>query len=119
MEITSLTVDCRDPMALATFWNEALRWGGVASASDGSGATCGPPTGGTYLEFIRVPEHKVVKNRVHLGCSAVALADLDGEVSRCSVTPRETSSAWALERPRSDPAQRGGLIWPTVRRLPE
>jgi hypothetical protein len=82
MEITCLTVDCRDPMTLATFWNEALRWDGVAPSSDGSGAICAPPVGGMYLEFVRVPEPKVVKNRVHLGCNAGALTDLDGEVHR-------------------------------------
>lgn len=35
-----------------------------------------------YLEFIRVPESKVVKNRVHLGCSAGTLEDLEAEIER-------------------------------------
>jgi hypothetical protein len=82
MEITCVTVDCHDPGAVAGFWNEALGWGGVAVAPDGGGAICGPPGGGVYLEMIRVAEDKVVKNRVHLGCSAGALADLDAEVGR-------------------------------------
>ncbi len=82
MEITCVTVDCRDPGAVAAFWNEALGWGGVAVAADGSGATCGPPGGGVYLEMISVPEGKVVKNRVHLGCTAGGLGDLDGEIER-------------------------------------
>ena len=43
MEITCVTVDCRAPQELAEFWNEALRWGGVAVGPDGSGAVCGPP----------------------------------------------------------------------------
>jgi hypothetical protein len=81
MEITCVTIDCREPAAVATFWNEALHWGGVASAPEGSGSICGPPGGGPYLEFVRVPEDKVVKNRVHLGCS-VAWSDLDAEVDR-------------------------------------
>ncbi len=84
MEITCVTIDCRDPATVAAFWNEALRWGGVAVAEDGSGAMCGPPGGGTYLEFIRVPEDKVVKNRVHLGCTAGTLDMLDAEVERLS-----------------------------------
>ena len=29
MEITCVTVDCRDPRAVASFWNDALGWGGV------------------------------------------------------------------------------------------
>ena len=35
-----------------------------------------------YLEFVRVPEVKVVKNRVHLGCTAGTVHDLDAEVDR-------------------------------------
>lgn len=82
MEITCVTVDCHDPGTVAGFWNEALGWGGVALAADGTGAICGPPGGGAYLEFVRVPEAKTVKNRVHLGCSAGTLDDLDPEVER-------------------------------------
>jgi len=77
-----VTVDCSDPERVATFWNEALGWGGIAVAPDGGGAICGPASGGTYLEFIRVPEGKVVKNRLHLGCSAASLAGLDAEIER-------------------------------------
>ena len=82
MDITCVTIDCHDPAAVAAFWNEALRWGGVAVAADGSGAVCGPVTGGTYLEFVRVPDDKIVKNRVHLGCTAGSLDDLDAEITR-------------------------------------
>jgi catechol 2,3-dioxygenase-like lactoylglutathione lyase family enzyme len=82
MELTCVTVDCAEPARVAAFWNEALGWGGVAAAPDGSGAVCGPAQGGTYLEFVRVPEDKVVKNRVHLGCSAGPLERLDGEIER-------------------------------------
>ena len=77
-----MTVDCADPGRVARFWDEALGWGGVAVAADGSGALCGPPTGGVYLEFVRVPEGKTVKNRVHLGCTAGPLADLPAEIER-------------------------------------
>jgi hypothetical protein len=51
-------------------------------SDDGGGAICGPPDGGAYLEFIRVPEAKVVKNRLHLGCSAGPLDALDAEIER-------------------------------------
>ena len=53
-----MTVDCRDPAAVARFWNEALGWGGTAVAPDGSGALCGPASGGVYLEFVQVPEEQ-------------------------------------------------------------
>jgi hypothetical protein len=82
MEITCVTVDCADPARVAAFWNSALGWGGVAAPGDGSGAICGPGGNGAYLEFVRVAEGKVVKNRVHLGCSVDTLDELDPEIER-------------------------------------
>jgi hypothetical protein len=78
--ITCVTVDCANPQLVAAFWNEALRWGGVEG--DENSAICGPPRGGIYLEFIRVPAHKTEKNRLHLGCSAGTLEELDHELER-------------------------------------
>jgi catechol 2,3-dioxygenase-like lactoylglutathione lyase family enzyme len=92
MEITCVTVDCADPAKVADFWNEALGWGGVAAAPDGSGAICGPADGGTYLEFIKVPEHKSLKNRVHLGCKVPTLDALDAEIERLQLLG--ASVAW-------------------------
>jgi Glyoxalase-like domain len=82
VNIVCTTFDCADPAALAGFWNAALGWGGVAVQPDGSGAICGPRSGGSYLEFIRVAEGKVAKNRVHLGCTSESLHALDGELQR-------------------------------------
>ena len=56
MDIVCVTFDCREPGKVAEFWNEALGWGGVAVSPDGTGAICGPPSGGVYLEFVTVPE---------------------------------------------------------------
>lgn len=80
--MTCVTIDCRDPSEVARFWNEALRWGGVAVSDDGAGAVCGSPTGGVYLEFVRVPEDKIMKNRLHLGCGVGSLDELDAEIER-------------------------------------
>jgi len=99
MDITCVTVDCADPKAVATFWNEALRWGGVAASPDGSGAVCGPPGGDLYLEFIRVPEGKTTKNRVHLGCGAGRIDELDGEIARLEALC--ATVAWEEEFPPS------------------
>jgi hypothetical protein len=82
MDLVCVTIDCREPASVAGFWNEALGWGGVAVSDDGTGALCGPPGGGLYLEFIRVPEAKSVKNRVHLGLNAGSLDELDHELAR-------------------------------------
>jgi hypothetical protein len=97
VDITCVTVDCADPARVAAFWNEALRWGGVAVAADGSGAICGPRDGGSYLEFVRVPEGKVVKNRLHLGCGAGTLDELDGEIER--LVALGATVAWEEEFP--------------------
>jgi hypothetical protein len=68
----SLTIDCADPRALATFWAAALgdrQLGGPEAGEDGTGewATLDDPTGASPdLFFQRVPEGKTAKNRVHL-----------------------------------------------------
>jgi predicted enzyme related to lactoylglutathione lyase len=97
MEIICTTIDCADPEKVATFWNAALGWGGVAVDPSGSGALCGPPEGGAYLEFVRVPEGKTAKNRVHLGCSAGTLADVEVEIARLQALG--ASIAWEEEFP--------------------
>jgi hypothetical protein len=98
MEAVCITVDCADPQRVATFWNEALEWGGIAISPDDDGAVCGPPDGaGMYLEFIRVPEAKAGKNRLHLGCHAGGLDQLDAEISR--LVALGASVAWEEEFP--------------------
>lgn len=108
MNITCVTVDCRDPEKVATFWNEALRWGGVELTADGSGAVCGPAEGGLYLEFVRVPEDKIVKNRVHLGCTAGALDDLEAEIER--LLDLGAKIAWEEEFPSDIAARYRNLV---------
>jgi hypothetical protein len=97
VEITCLTIDCANPAAVARFWNDALGWGGVAVDQEGNGAVCGSPSGGVYLEFVRVPEGKVVKNRLHLGCAVETLEALDEEIVR--LERLGASIAWEEEFP--------------------
>jgi predicted enzyme related to lactoylglutathione lyase len=82
MDLVCITVDCADPAAVATFWSDALGWGRPQLHPEGLGAICRPPSGAAYLEFVRVPDAKVVKNRLHLGCSAGRLDQLDAELDR-------------------------------------
>lgn len=82
MEITCVTIDSANPAAIASFWNDALAWGGVATSDDDNAAICGPQSDGWYLEFVQVPEVKATKNRVHLGCSAGSLDALEHEITR-------------------------------------
>jgi catechol 2,3-dioxygenase-like lactoylglutathione lyase family enzyme len=60
-----VTFDCADPDRVARFWCEVL--GYEPAEDDGSAYAAADPTGrGPRLYFQRVPEGKVVKNRVHL-----------------------------------------------------
>ena len=78
-----VTFDCADPERVARFWCEVLGYvvppppEGFGSWDDyhrslpperqGAGFVCMDPTGvGPRMYFQRVPEGKVVKNRVHL-----------------------------------------------------
>ncbi|MET7279710.1 VOC family protein [Kribbella sp. NPDC005582] len=78
-----VTFDCADPERVARFWCEALGYvvpppppgfeswtafdQSLPAESQGSAFACVDPTGvGPRLFFQRVPEGKVVKNRVHL-----------------------------------------------------
>jgi predicted enzyme related to lactoylglutathione lyase len=79
MELTCVTFDADDPYRLATFWAAALGW--EATRTDEQIAVCARPgVDDLYLEFVKVPEPKVVKNRVHLGTNAGD--DLDAEIAR-------------------------------------
>src|SRR5262245_6388281 len=86
---TELVVDCRDPERLAAFWCEVLGFQVIDRSEDqveiGSWvptveevqARQMPPT----LVFIRVPEGKTVKNRLHLDVSPID-GSTEDEVSR-------------------------------------
>jgi len=65
----NITFDCADPYRLAGFWSEVT---GYSEDPDNGNAPEDPeallvgPDGQPNLLFIRVPEGKTVKNRVHL-----------------------------------------------------
>jgi len=101
-----VTFDCADPERVARFWCDVLgyvvppppegfpTWDDFDRAQppeeQGSAFACGDPTGvGPRLFFQRVPEGKVVKNRVHLDVrvgtglvGAERLAALEAECAR-------------------------------------
>ncbi len=61
-----VTFDCAEPDRVARFWSEVLGYDQIPG-DDGPWAACVDPSGlGPRLFFQRVPEGKVVKNRVHL-----------------------------------------------------
>ena len=101
-----VTFDCAEPERVALFWCEVLgyvvppppegfaTWEDFADtlppADRGAAFVCQDPTGvGPRLYFQRVPESKVVKNRVHLDVlvgtglvGAERLATLEAECAR-------------------------------------
>jgi hypothetical protein len=70
LRIGALIVDCRDPGRLARFWAEALDW--VISRDEDPEWVVEPPEGSREdcvvadLLFIKVPDPKTSKNRLHL-----------------------------------------------------
>jgi hypothetical protein len=70
LTIQCLDVDCRDPGTLARFWQQALGWRITYETDDEW--VLEPPEGSPQdgvapdLLFIRVPDQKSVKNRLHL-----------------------------------------------------
>jgi hypothetical protein len=71
-----VTFDCADPAALATFWAAVLGYPppdqGMNEDGDPWSRITDPTRARPRLFFQRVPEAKVVKNRVHLDVAAPA-----------------------------------------------
>ena len=69
LRIRLITFDCADPYLLAGFWSQVTGYQEDPENSnhpeDPEGALLAPDGSATLL-FIKVPEGKVVKNRVHL-----------------------------------------------------
>jgi predicted enzyme related to lactoylglutathione lyase len=68
--INEVNVDCADPEPVAAFWGGALGWEVQREADllwmSASGVPSDP---GLKLVFVKVPEAKSVKNRVHIDLS--------------------------------------------------
>jgi len=70
LRIQSLSIDSVDPARTATFWEAALGW--RLTYEDADEVVLEPPSGSADegvspdLLFLRVPESKSVKNRLHL-----------------------------------------------------
>jgi predicted enzyme related to lactoylglutathione lyase len=80
--IGSITVDCAEPYRLAGFWSRVVGFP-IEDDADPEGSEVGlePPDGHPMMLFIRVPEPKATKNRVHLDV-VPKTATRDAEVER-------------------------------------
>jgi predicted enzyme related to lactoylglutathione lyase len=79
--LVALCIDANDPLGLARFWAEALRWELDAARGDEIALL---PTDGTSfrIELRRVPEPKVGRNRIHLDLTTTSLEDQRDSVAR-------------------------------------
>ena len=83
IRIQCLCIDSADPARVASFWQSALGWRRTFEEEDQ--VVLEPPEGSKEdgivpdLLFLKVPEDKVVKNRLHLDLRPL---DQDAEVAR-------------------------------------
>ena len=78
--IKSVTFDCADAVALATFWAAALGSDVDADSTSEKAFVEAAGWGGPNLWFAAVPEPKTAKNRVHFDLRAPGL--ITDEVAR-------------------------------------
>ena len=79
LQLANVTLDCADALAVGTFWSAAL---GRPLDADGTGDFASIGAGDeqrTGWFFIRVPEPRTTKNRVHVDLRA---DDREAEVAR-------------------------------------
>jgi predicted enzyme related to lactoylglutathione lyase len=79
--VAAICTDCHDPAALARFWSEAAGWT-VVYQVDGFAGLRSPAGTGPFLEFLRNPDSKRVKNRLHPDLAPEKPDDRDAELAR-------------------------------------
>ena len=102
--IRHVTIDCADPYELGSFWSHVL---GVPLADDdepGDPEALVDPGDGPPLLFVRVPDKKLAKNRVHVDLQP-SDRNRDAEVERLA----SLGATVAADHRRSD-----GTGWVTM-----
>lgn len=65
-KVVNVVIDANDPVRVAAFWTEALGYIEEPPEEEGWVLITDPTGEGPSLYFQPVPEHKVVKDRLHL-----------------------------------------------------
>src|SRR4051812_19782534 len=80
-QLLALCFDANDPLRLARFWSDALRWEIDDETPDEIALV---PTDGTRfgIEFQPVPEKKAGRNRLHLDLTTTSIDDQEETVAR-------------------------------------
>ena len=110
LSLLAVIVDCRDPRRQAEFWSRALAYE-VRQRNPDEFLDSDPSGVGGSLYFMKVPEPKVVKNRLHL--DLVTTGSMEAEVTRLAEAGAE------LVEVRQDPASFDNPDTWTVMRDPE
>jgi predicted enzyme related to lactoylglutathione lyase len=79
LSLLAVIVDCQDPRRQAQFWAEALAYK-VSQRNPDEFLAADPAGAGGSLYFMKVPEPKVGKNRLHL--DMVTEGSMEDEVAR-------------------------------------
>ena len=98
-DVAHVTFDCADPGRLGEFWSKATGYR-TEQQSEQMVTLSSEEVGRPKLLFIKVPEPRTVKNRVHLD---VGVSDVDAEAARLiglgatrGATHREQGFVWAV-----------------------
>lgn len=104
IRIQCLCIDTTDPARLATFWQAALGWRRTYASDDE--VVLEPPEGSPEdgvapdLLFLRVPEEKPAKNRLHLDLrpldQAAEVARLEGLGARRADVGQGPDVTWVV-----------------------
>jgi predicted enzyme related to lactoylglutathione lyase len=109
LRIQCVSIDTTDPAGLATFWESALGWRRTFEQEDEVALEppAGSPEDGVVpdLLFIRVPENKAGKNRLHFDLrpqdQAAEVARLEALGARRTDVGQKTDVSWVV---MADPA---------------
>jgi hypothetical protein len=82
IEIHAVTVDAADPYEIATWWSKATGWPLGEGDKPGDDEVMLRTPRDPFLLFIRVPEGKSVKNRVHFDVNGTEGRTRNEEVDR-------------------------------------
>jgi hypothetical protein len=110
--VLCMTFDCHDPRKLAAFWATTLSYDvDLSHEAFGEAEITDPQRTAPPIMFLKVPEAKTVKNRMHI--DLLAETPFEAEVERLVA-----AGARALETRQDPEGYEGGYVW-TVMQDPE
>jgi predicted enzyme related to lactoylglutathione lyase len=95
IHLESVTFDCVDPPALATFWSAVTGYT-ITRSSPFFVQMTGDGTVGPRFMFIKVPEAKTAKNRMHIDLGTEDLASETGRMLSLGATLVGEYDEWGV-----------------------